>query len=51
MPEFTEPTPFWLDVAAVLALGGAMVLLFGFAWRHAPQPTPAAEPIWTVDRG
>jgi hypothetical protein len=51
MPEFTAPTPFWLDVAAILALGGAMVLLFGFGLRYAQRLAPAGAPIWTADHG
>jgi hypothetical protein len=30
LPEFAHAPPFWLDAAAVLALGGLMVLVFGF---------------------
>ena len=51
MPEFTAPTPFWLDVAAILALGGAMVLLFAFGLRYTRRLAPAAAPVWTADHG
>jgi hypothetical protein len=51
MPEFTEPTPFWLNVATILALGGVMVLLFALFLRHAHRPEAAARPIWTADHG
>lgn len=51
MPEFTAPTPFWLDIAAILALGGAMVLLFVFGLRYRRGPAPAGAPIWTADHG
>jgi hypothetical protein len=51
MPEFTEPTPFWLDVATILALGGAMVLLFAFGLRYAWRRAPAGSLIWTADHG
>jgi hypothetical protein len=51
MPEFTAATPFWLDVAALLALGGAMVLLFGFALRHAHRPIPIGAMVWRADHG
>jgi hypothetical protein len=51
MPEFTAPTPFWLDVAAVLALGGVMVLLFAFGLRYARLLAPVGAPIGTVDHG
>ena len=38
LPEFSQAGPFWLDAAAMLALGGLMLLLFfwGCATR-APQ--------------
>jgi len=51
MPEFTAPTPLWLDVAAILALGGAMALLFAFGLRPTRRLAPAAAPIWTTDHG
>jgi hypothetical protein len=51
MPEFTHATPFWLDVAAVLALGGVMVLLFASFLRYGHRFVPAGGPIWTTDHG
>jgi hypothetical protein len=51
MPEFTAPTPFWLDVAAILALGGAMVLLFAVGLRYARRLARAGIPVWTADHG
>ncbi len=51
MPEFTDPTPFWLDVAAVGALGGGMVLLGLLALRHVQPQLPITGPIWTADHG
>lgn len=51
MPEFTSPTPLWLDVAAVLALGGAIMLLFAAALRYADRLAPAGRPIWTAEHG
>ncbi len=51
MPEFTDPTPFWLDVAAVLALGGALMLLFVFALRYDRRLASSAPPIWRARRG
>jgi hypothetical protein len=51
MPEFTAPTPFWLDVAAICALGGGMVMLAAFVLRHARQQLPTTGPIWTADHG
>jgi hypothetical protein len=51
MPELTQPTPFWVDVAAVLALGGAIVLLFIAFLRYGHRLVPAGGPIWTADHG
>jgi hypothetical protein len=51
MPEFQGSTPFWLDAAAVLALGGATVLLFAWSLRHARRLAPAGAPIWRTDHG
>jgi hypothetical protein len=51
MPEFARPTPFWIDVAAVLALGGVMVLLFTSFLRYGHRLAPTGGPIWTADHG
>jgi hypothetical protein len=51
MPEFAPPAPFWLDIAAVLALGGLMVLLFVSFLRRARSLVRADGPIWTADHG
>ncbi len=51
MPEFPSPTPFWLDVAAMLALGGAVVLLFAWALRSAYRGGAAAGALWRADYG
>jgi hypothetical protein len=51
MPQFSTPTPFWLDVAALLALGGAMALLFAWGWRYAAGLATAGAPIWTAHHG
>jgi len=48
MPEFDSGTPFWLDIAAVLALGGAVVLLYAFALRALPR-IRARVPAWGAD--
>jgi hypothetical protein len=48
LPEFKQGTPFWLDVAAMLAIGGMIALLFAWALprRHrAAAPSPA----WSAD--
>jgi hypothetical protein len=51
MPEFKTPTPFWQDVAAMLALGGAITLLFVFALGRARRVAPVGSPAWTADHG
>jgi hypothetical protein len=51
MPEFESATPFWLDVAALLALGGAIMLLFGLALRGWRRPAGVERPAWTADHG
>ncbi|HUN94956.1 MAG TPA: hypothetical protein VMU69_01795, partial [Bradyrhizobium sp.] len=51
MPEFTSPTPFWLDVAALLALGGLIMLLFGVSLRRGRRLALSGSPIWTADHG
>ncbi len=51
MPEFTDPTPFWLDIAAVLALGGIIVVVLILALRRAGRLAPAGAPIWTAEHG
>ncbi len=51
VPEFTDPAPFWLDVAAVLALGGAVLLLFGFALRQISWPAATTPSVLRADHG
>jgi hypothetical protein len=51
MPEFETPTPFWLDVAALFALGGVMMLLFALMLRAPRRVARVEQPIWTVDHG
>ncbi len=51
MPEFTNPTPFWLDVAALFALGGLISLIFGFGLRYPRRLEPTGGPLWTADHG
>ena len=38
--------PVLADVAAILALGGPMVLLFGSALRYGPRLSPSGWPMW-----
>jgi hypothetical protein len=51
MPEFASPTPFWLDVGAMAALGGVMVLLFAWALRSPGRFATVDEPVWRADYG
>jgi hypothetical protein len=45
LPEFPQAGPFWLDAAAILVLGAAMVLLFAAAMRYGPRLRPSSWPI------
>jgi len=50
MPEFASPPLFWLDAAAVLALGGAVMLWFGARLRRTRDAaTPA--PVLSAHHG
>ena len=52
LPEFVHPGPFWLAAAAILALGGPMVLFFAWAMRSAPRFSPRGWPMWkAADHG
>jgi hypothetical protein len=51
LPEFTPSAPLWLDVAAVCALGGMMVLLFISFLRHTQLPLPADGEIRAAGHG
>lgn len=52
LPEFAHAGPFWLDAAAILALGGPMVLLFAGAMRSAPRLSLGGWPTWkAADHG
>jgi hypothetical protein len=44
LPEFPGAGGFWLDAAAILALGGPMVLLFGWAVRRGHLSNPGVWP-------
>ena len=51
MPEFKHGTPFWLDVAALLALCGAIVLLFVLGLRYPHRLAPPAVMLWRARHG
>lgn len=47
-PEFERPTPLWLLVTALMALGGAMLLLFMWALPRRHR-LPARAQAWSTD--
>jgi hypothetical protein len=51
MPEFKDGAPLWLDLAAVLALGGAIALLFELGLRYAHRLAPTNEMARRADHG
>jgi hypothetical protein len=48
MPEFEPPPPLWLAIAALVALGSAMTLLFLWALPRRHR-IAARGPVWTAD--
>jgi len=48
LPEFERSTPFWLAIAAMLALGGAMLLLFAWALPRRHRRFARAH-VWSAD--
>jgi hypothetical protein len=51
LPEFRRAGPFWLDVGAVLALGGLILLLFFWARHAGGVSTPDLKQVWRADHG
>jgi hypothetical protein len=51
LPEYSTAGPFWLDVAAVLALGGLMVLLFFCLVRRPEALRSGGWPVWKPGHG
>jgi hypothetical protein len=51
LPEFPQAGPFWLDVGAMLALGGLMMLLYFAALRHAGWVASGATRVWETRHG
>ena len=51
LPEFRHAGPFWLDVAAILALGGLMLLLFFWWLRHGMVSPIGSIQSWEAERG
>jgi hypothetical protein len=51
LPEFQPGGPFWLDAAAILALGSLMMLLYFAALRHRTWLTSSTAQIWKTHHG
>ena len=51
LPEFEKAGPFWLDVAAIFALGGLILLLFFWALRYAELLKGDMLQIWKAGHG
>ena len=51
LPEFREAGPFWLDVGAILALGGLLLLLFLRRMRYGGILAAGALQVWKPHHG
>jgi hypothetical protein len=51
LPEFHNAGPFWLDVGAIFALGGLMMLLYFAALRYGSWSPSGAAPVWKARHG
>ncbi len=51
LPEFSPAPPFWLDAAAMIALGGAVLLLFGWGVRRGERVRRWRLPVWRPSHG
>jgi hypothetical protein len=51
LPEFEKAGPFWLDVAAIFALGGLMMLLYLAALRYSAQLALGIGQVWKAHHG
>ena len=50
LPEFHKAGPFWLDVAAIFALGGLVLLVF-IGWLRYGGMSIAVGQVWKTDHG
>ena len=48
LPQFRTAGPFWLDFAAIIALGAAIVLLFAWALRYVRRVVAGGGQVWRV---
>jgi hypothetical protein len=51
LPEFQKAGPFWLDVAAIFALGGLMMLLYFTALRYSSWLASGVIQVWKTHHG
>lgn len=51
LPAFRTAGPFWLDVGAILALGGPILLLFFWALAYGAVVTGKPVPVWGAHHG
>jgi hypothetical protein len=51
LPEFRQAGPFWLDAAAILALGGLMLLPFLWGLRYPGAVSLGAIHSWKIHHG
>jgi hypothetical protein len=51
LPQFSSAGPFWIDVAAILALGGLVALPFVWALRHPERLGPGGAWLWKANHG
>jgi hypothetical protein len=51
LPEFHKAGPFWLDVGAIFALGGLMMLLYFAALRYSGWLAEGTGQIWKAHHG
>ncbi len=51
LPEFRQAGPFWLDAAAILALGGLMLLPFFWGLRYPAAVRLAPIHSWKIHHG
>jgi hypothetical protein len=51
LPALRQAGPFWLDVTAMLALGGPMLLLFVFGLRYPARFWWGQRAAWMAKHG
>lgn len=51
LPQFPSAGPFWLDAAAILALGGVVAVPFVWALRYPERLRPGGAWLWKANHG